>query len=75
MTEPLEWPDDSSEWWWMRFKLKPRGKWRTALVRTGLHHGRKFVCQFQDNNWFPRKICAEWKATFLPAAAPPKEWQ
>lgn len=69
--EPLSWPTPDSAWWWMRCRLKPRGKWRILLVEFDQHQGTEYVRPHQDNNCYPRSICADWQAQFLPGPTPP----
>lgn len=73
MSKPIEWPTSDHEWWWMRFKLKPRGKWRVMLVSVIESMGEQFISPHEDNNCYSRSICEGWQARFLPAESPPQD--
>ncbi len=68
---PINWPTQDSAWWWMRCRLSPRGKWRTLLVELVEHDGTLYIKPHQDNNCYPRSICADWQAQFIPCETPP----
>lgn len=68
----VTWPDHSSAWWWMRFKLKPHSPWRVVLVTRDDHEGCEFIRPHQDCNCYPQSFAAEWQAGFVPAPTPPE---
>jgi hypothetical protein len=69
--KPLAWPDDRSEYWWMEFKQKPRGKPERVLGTMTEAMGVEFFSIDEDTNAFSRSMCEEWQARFLPAETPP----
>ena len=71
---PAAWPEAPHRWWWMRFKMKPRGKWRVLLVELVNHDGTEYVQPYDDRNCFPQHMCIQWDAMFLRADGPPKVW-
>lgn len=74
-TEPIKWPTSESEWWWMRFRLTARSKWRVLLVRVIQALGTEYVEPFDDNNCLSRSICEHWEAEFVLGEPPPEEWR
>lgn len=74
MIGAIEWPTSDRQWWWMRYRTTPRANWRVLLVELIEHDGRAYIKPFDDRNCFPRTICEDWKAQFVPAEPPPEEW-
>lgn len=74
--ETVPFPDIDHRWWWMRCKVRPRGKWRVLLVEVIEHEGTKYVQPHEDNNCYPREIAEQWQAQFVPTDGPPadSEW-
>ncbi|HTM53830.1 MAG TPA: hypothetical protein VL175_07350 [Pirellulales bacterium] len=56
LPKPTDAPDiNEREWWWMRFKMRPRGKWNVMLIRLTVEQGTIHINPFQDNNYYPLK--------------------
>ncbi len=74
--KPLSEPDSSSRWWWMRYRLGKRSKWKVVLVEAVIHEHVKYVKPWQDDNCYPFTFFRAWQAKFLPAYPPPAsgEW-
>lgn len=67
---PIEWPDDTSAFWWMKAKT---GK-RTTVTLLGsvvAKFGAEYFQPFGDRNCYSRSICEGWGAVFLPGETPP----
>lgn len=71
--EPVvDWPNEGFRFWWMSYKLKPRGKRKVMLIEFVKHEGTEYVMPFQDNNCYPRSMCVDsWNAKFKPCESHP----
>ena len=74
MNKPIPWPTGDGSWWWMRWRKSRRGKWRTMLVQFFVHEDMEWFAPFENNNAYSRGCCESLSALFLPAEAPPKDW-
>lgn len=71
---PLKQPDDSSRWWWVRFKRTKRSQRSVLLVEIVEHDGERYCQPWQDHNCYPPSFFLDWEGEFLPATGPPEEW-
>lgn len=67
----LDWPDSRAQFWWMQYKLKPKGKCKVMLIEIVTHSGAEFAQPFQDNNAYSKSICVDWSAKFKPCFSSP----
>ena len=76
--EPIKWPTAESKWWWMRFRMTRRSKWRVLRVKVRQCLGTEYVLPLDGNDGFSRSVCKKWHALFVPGVLgkpPPEEWE
>ena len=72
---PIVWPRDYSRWWWMRWRIGARGKWRVTLVEFLEHDGTEYVRPLGSAHHYPEGICQDQEASFVTAVPPPVGWR
>ena len=67
----FDWPTKSHKFWWMEYQKTRRSKKRILLVTVFEFDGSEFITPHLDYNLWPKSICDEWSARFMPCTSPP----